>query len=667
MPKLMRREKPREATKCPPHVQKRLTRGKQRLDEIKPPRELALRFLAGDQYARLTKEGLYNPDLSRSSTDFAPWQERSKLNLLIDIYRREVSAGLSRVPAYDVRRTSTDPEDEAGARIAQRVAEWGYNEWRIRKHTEKCLGHAIAAAEAFAWPFFNPDAGPLTTAGVREGRIEIRTYSGNQVMWEPGVEYEESHWWGFAMVRSADDLKNMPGYIGPEDLKGNATTSDLINGEQNPAGSELCVVVDYFERPTSKYPEGKWLTLVGDAQILEAQEYPRYEVDPDNFKGDNPGRVHVDGPPAYRLCYIERPDSERGMGLIEHTVDGQRGFNNTTNRQVEWIKAAMNPQAVERDGRVREPITTQPGVKYTFEGSGALDWKPVAPIPQDLGNMRDFYQATIGRIAAQNDVPSGMESGKAYATFIERDQQARAAFLASLADWHAQLMTACLNLVAVHFTTPTLISIRGSLGWEPVNDFRGSMMRGQVNIRVTADSVEPRSRETQRQLIMNMVQLNPGGWPKELVAQAMQEGDLDVLIQDASRDRAKINRLIQRLREGGESVLEMDQSPDGMNPLTGQPYEPDWMPGPSDNAGIWLYTLGSWMKTPDFDGLDQQARDIAEYIYTALKQRQQDEQMQQAMMTAQTAAGLGQANAAAPQTGQMPSLPALGPGEPAAA
>lgn len=652
--------------KCPEYVRKRIQRGEQRLSDIRPKRELALRFLAGDQYARITSQGVYVDDLSRSSTDFAPWQERRVGNLLFDIYRREVSAGLSRVPGYDIRRTSTDPEDEAGARVSQRVAEWGYDEWKIRKHTEKCIGHCVSAAEAFAWPYFNPDAGPYIAEGLREGKVELRTYNGNQVTWEPGVDYEDSQWWAFAMVRSAEDVMQSKGYIGPGNLKGNATTSDVINSEQRPSGNELVVVVDYFERPREGYEDGRWITTVGEHQVFEEQTFPRYEVDPENYEGDAPGRITVDGPPAYRLAYSERPDSERGMSLLEHLIDSQRAYNNSVNRTIEWIKLALNPQAVEKDGRVREPLTPKPGTKYTFEGSGDLVWKDAPQIPPDLAGMREFAQSEMGRIAAQNDIPSGMESGKAYATFVERDQQARAAFLANLADWHAQVMTGCLNLVAVHFTTPKLISLRGRLGWEPIENFRAAMMRAQVNVRVEPDSIEPRSREAQRQLIMNLVQINPGAWPKELIAQAMQEGDLDVLVEDASRDRAKINRLIQQLRRGGESVLEMDQSPDGMNPLTGEPYEPDWMPGPSDNVGIWLYTLGSWMKTPDFEDLDQQARDIAEYIYVTLKQREQGEQMQQAVMTAQTAAGLGSRNAASPQMGQMPSLPALGAGEQAA-
>ncbi len=671
-------KRPTEPVPVPGDVLKRVRRGKEELREITPKRELSSRFLSGEQYARISREGVYSPDMSRSTTDFAPWQERRVGNLLFDVYRREVSAALSRVPDYEIAGRQTDPEDEAGARIAERVADWGHVEWGLRKIHEDALGKAVVKAEAFAWPYFEPDAGPVVGededgSPIREGGVCVHVYAGEQVMWEPGLAYERSRWWAFAQARSVDDVKNSEGYIGPEELKGNAKTSDLVNDSQAPSSGDLVVVVDYFERPSEKYQDGRWLTMVDDTLIYESADYPVYEVDPEDYEGDAPGRVTVDKPPAVRLVFSEHPDHKRGMSLFEHLIDPQRSYNNSVNRIVEWIKLTMNPQAVVLNGRLKEPLSSQPGVRYTAEGADDVKWREPGQVPNALPDMRDFSAQEIGRIAAQNDLPAGVESGKALATFVERDQMASATFRANFADFAADLMTRCLSIVACHFTTPMLVSLRGRLGWEHVKDFRGAMMRAQVNVRVDPSSIEPRTKEGQRQLIQNLIALFPGAWPKEIVAHAMQEGNIDILTEDDQRDRARINRIIERIRGGEDMLFGQDTSPDGIDPVASeqagaeQPYAPDWMPAEYDNVGLWLYTFGSWMKTPDYESLPQNLKDVARRIYSQLLVYRQGEEQRQQMMVAQKAAGLGTANAAAPQDAQMPSLPAVDGGEAQAA
>jgi hypothetical protein len=52
-----------------------------------------------------------------------------------------------------------------------------------------------------------------------------------------------------------------------------------------------------------------------------------------------------------------------------------------------------------------------------------------------------------------------------------------------------------LLLVARFYTEPRLIEIRGRMGWESIQDFRGSHLLGQTNVRVFPGSLEYLNRQ----------------------------------------------------------------------------------------------------------------------------------------------------------------------------
>src|SRR6185436_14594450 len=132
-------------------------------------------------------------------------------------------------------------------------------------------------------------------------------------------------------------------------------------------------------------------------------------------------------------------------------------------------------------------------------------------------------------------------------------------------------------------------------------------------------------------------------------------GFIEHITEGYDQDVAKVNRIINRIRDG--SVMEMptrQEMIEVVDPVTGQPQLvpediPGWMPNEWDNDAVWKQQLGLWMKTQDYELLaatKPERAEVAKLMWAgidqlSIKKAQKDAQQQQAM-----AQSLGMGNAA---------------------
>ncbi len=109
----------------------------------------------------------------------------------------------------------------------------------------------------------------------------------------------------------------------------------------------------------------------------------------------------------------------------------------------------LNPQIIVTNGKILSgKLTDMPGA--IIQGVGEIQVKPVPQIPQELFRQKEEAIIDIGRISAQNDIPSGVESGAAIQYLLEKDSSRRAGFYNNLAQFHSRLARHCLYLVQRH-------------------------------------------------------------------------------------------------------------------------------------------------------------------------------------------------------------------------
>src|SRR3954453_20619133 len=191
------RHQPRATVGAPPPriVKDRLERGWRETLKDAPKRRLCARFEKGDTYWYLTSKQVLTAQNTVTNPDGSgklPWRIRNTYNFIKPIVQSKVSQATQRIPSYETSPTSTDPEDWGAAKLSERVAMYGYDQWRVRGATVDTVKMAIAhGGEGFAEPSFDANVGPYIPVmddsgpsfqGI--GDIRLATYSRNEVIWE---------------------------------------------------------------------------------------------------------------------------------------------------------------------------------------------------------------------------------------------------------------------------------------------------------------------------------------------------------------------------------------------------------------------------------------------------------------------------------------------------
>jgi hypothetical protein len=313
-------------------------------------------------------------------------------------------------------------------------------------------------------------------------RVKIMTFTGNQVISEPGVDFDESPWFAIDRPWPIEKVRDLPGFVSElvagNDLKADAVTSDF--SDDNVESDNLVIVTEYFERPCPKYPEGRCMTFANDRPIVD---YRLIDPSATEWWGTYPLRDHenrvVDEPLLHRLVYRHDGSRDSDLGLTWLLIDFQRTIQDCYNKIVEWKNRSLNPQMLAPIGSIQGTRTDEPGeVIYYKPGANNIkpEWEQAVPPPQALYQLIDRALSDMRDIAADNDFNADPNVAAKTVNAVDVQAQSRwEKFMASVEEWDSRLMRHCLLLVARHYTEPRLLQIRGR--WDQpqrIEDFKGS-------------------------------------------------------------------------------------------------------------------------------------------------------------------------------------------------
>jgi hypothetical protein len=432
----------------------------------------------------------------------------------------------------------------------------------------------------------------------------------------------------------------------------------------------MALLTTYYERPSSRYPEGRCFYIANDRQIWPQDDYPL--KDPDGSA--------VDEPALHPLSWVIDPEDDRDMGLVEDLIDPVRGAQDCLNKISEWKNRCLVPKILAPINSIVNRPTDEPGqiVYYKPTGPNPPTWEQVPQIPQELFQ---FQQVLLGIMqSASSDTQLQAQANLAAQTVqavIEQDQSRWQDFLASLAELHSRVARHCLTLVARHYSEERLLALQGPNGPDLTPGFRGKDLLSQTNVRVFPESLQAVSQQAVEQRATNWAQL---GWISPTAAmRAINAGTTDGLLEAYMDDVGRMNTIIQRLKLGPDAVFNMPQRWDPyqpatdletgqpmIDPETGQPvmggYVPGWMPRKFDDADVQLEVLTAWMKGNEFQRQDPSIQEAAYQIFDALTNQQLEQQAKQQAQIQALAEQQGMNNAGKPQTDSkpMPSQPAVG-------
>jgi hypothetical protein len=660
---------------APNDIQQKILRGRQEMRKDHNLRELCQKFFENKHYWYLNAEGALRFQTSGmvgiASATKPNYRIRNTYNWVGAIVEAKTSAATQRVPGYEVTPSTDDSDDQAAASLASQVATYGYDQWRVRRNTTKAVQNALVQREGFIMPYFDTSVGPFEQQpdGTWEGQGEVRlmTLTRSEVMKEPGVDFDDSRWYGIERARLREEVKQIPGYV-----PGSLDEDEAPDGHKT---DQMVLVTEYLERPCQKYPQGRRCFVYRGRIIVDYRQDPACEPDwTDWFEPypylDADGKV-ADEPVIHRLSYTVNSQGD-DLGLVERLVDLQRTVNDCWNKILEIKNRALLLQVLAPVGSNVQRRDDTPGATFYYNAVAGVkpDWEP-APDPQLLAQLQQIMAAAIDQmrnLAADLDVQADprLSEGTVNAA-IQNSQNRWQSFLGDLAEFHSRLMRHCLVIVARYYTSERQIQIRGQYGWQPMQSFVGQDLRSQVNIRVLPGSLEAKSRQT----IQSEIQFLQANWPGSIAPEAalaaIHGGSYDGLLRSYENDIAKAWRIIRRLRAGGDAmnsfgtrfepdIPDLSQLPD---PITGQHplgvEVPNWMPAEQDNITIWRQVIGDYMKTEDFESLDPSAQNNFRLIWRGLTASEQMRAAEQSAQQQVQAESLGMNNAAKPQ--MPPPLP----------
>ena len=354
-------------------LQKRLERGRKDMMRDAHKRRLCHKFEKNETYWRIGERNILIEDSTITVPGGKPPHKiRNRYNFIKPLVQGKVSAATSKIPSYDVSPTTSDPEDIGAARIAQRISVFGYDKWHIRDASKKAVKNAVVSGDGFAWPYFDPNVGPfkLNQDGKYEGvgEIKVRILNGNQVYWEPGVDFEDSGWFCVEMNLPLEEVKAFPGYDDRVTLEADGSSANNLM-ESKTETDNLVTVTCYFERPCLKYPTGRYFISANKRVIVPETDYPL---------ADGEGNV-LDEVCIHRLQWDVNGDSNRELGLVWELIDFQRTIQDCYNKLLEWKNRTLNPQMLSPEGSMTEPRNDIPGWNYEYKPIGGL--KPEWEVP----------------------------------------------------------------------------------------------------------------------------------------------------------------------------------------------------------------------------------------------------------------------------------------------
>lgn len=596
----------------------------------------ALAFLEGRQYVyRMAKARRIDELETREGGAKPRYRARTTRNLYTKHIMAEVSAGVQRVPGYDVVPTTTDPDDVSAARLSVKILHDLYDRLKLRKYLTICRIYSVTCGEGFLRPYWNPRAGKPLPDGLFEGEICMEVYGPDEVFWQAGSRFDRSPYVCVETAKTLAEVKALPGFNGAElqaDVKSNTS---LVSGQlsRNNNRPDSVLVTEYLELPTEKYPLGRRAFFANDKQITATENYPM------PIRGES-GYEHC----IHAMPYIPTPHRDRDLGLGTKLADAQRVINDVINKAIQWKNLAIKPQIMAPVNSIIDRLTDEEGaiIRYRPIGGYKPEWRTPPPIPESLFRMKDDAVRDMQDIASQHSLPPGVESGKGLDAVYQQDQSVTAFIIEAIADFHAQLGRHLLHYAQRYYTHERLLQLSGKYAPDAafIGRYKGADIREQTNVRVSSASVEPRTRQAMEAKVFAMVDRQMIA--PEVGTRAIEGGYAESLIADYELDIAKQHREIDDM-----VLMGVEELPGGDVPIAAA----------FDNHEVHLDELHRWMKTKDFEDQPEPVKLAATLHEQQHKAMQAGDEAQ--IVAAQTAVAeeRGRANAARPSGKPMPSAP----------
>ena len=347
--------------------------------------QLALSFLNGNQNVRVTELG----DLVEDEEGYE-WQEKQTYNHIAPILEARL-AKLARVqPTVSVRAEGPEESDLQVAKLSSKIVKSCFESLKLKDLVLQATLWSETCGSVFYKITWNGAAGRVVGGTeahpIFEGEAEVSVCPPFEVYPEDlsAMNLSEVRSLIHAKAMHVDEIAERWGVtVDPEPVR-------VFSGEsvKNPRLTEkeksdrYAMVLEYYERPTKTYPQGRLLTVCGKELLYEGA-LP-YTNEKRNMRGF----------PFVLQNSLNNAGSLFGSCVVERCIPIQRAYNAVKNRKLELMNRISGGVLAVEDGSVDvEALSDEglaPGKILVYrQGSRAPSYLDAGSIPPEYNREED--------------------------------------------------------------------------------------------------------------------------------------------------------------------------------------------------------------------------------------------------------------------------------------
>lgn len=384
--------------------------------------ELNINFLNGNQYCDVNSKG----EILEENKAFY-WQGQNVFNHIAPIIDTRLAKFSCIAPTVSVRPKTDDDMDVAGASVAEKLLESVLKKNNMKEVVDKATVWSETCGTAFYKVVWDEKGGnkigECNGNEIYEGEANVVAISPFEIFPSSlSVEnIEQCQSIIHARAMRVDLIKELYGI----DVAGHnlnvqtlQKTTNFSKEDQNVI-SDAVVVIEKYEKPTSRYPLGRLITVAGD-KLLYVGDLPYKNA-------ENGNRTY----PFVKQCSLEQAGCFFGSSIIERLIPVQRAFNAVKNRKHEFLNrlsmAVMTVEdgSIDVDDLMEEGLS--PGKVLVYrQGSKAPEIMSEMTMPNSFDAEEDRLLNEFVVISGVSNVTSSasnatLSSGTSLEILVEQD------------------------------------------------------------------------------------------------------------------------------------------------------------------------------------------------------------------------------------------------------
>lgn len=536
---------------------------------------------------------------------------RLVVNLVLSYWRRTKAKLTANKPGYYVRPASTDQQDVERARLDEKVLESEMDRMSFQPNYKKLVGEMLQCGSGLFWLAWDPFAGdpmyqeqpktdwlgeqqmhpqtgePMTEQVPLQDENGRHMHTGENVLEvcspfeiqadSQSTGEDDARWIMRNKIRSLSWIrdnypekgkfvKSEPTYITDfyqkrmKQIVGMfGYTTEAQEGQSDSEVPKDCAVVhDYWERPTTKFPKGRNVTVAGNVLLHDDKN----DYDHGQF-------------PLVKADEITIPDRFWGMSIIEQLIPLQKNYNRARSQEIENRTLVGRPKwMVPRTAKVRQSsFDSEPGEKIDYN-PGPRGERPELVQPGSISQasmqeiahtLSDFQEVSASHEVSKGILPSANIPAEGIQMLQQTDETSMGDTVTNLDNMLVKLGKMILSNCAQYWDEERMVRATGEGDRLEAQKVTGQDLKGEnrhadyFDVRITPGSTLKKDPEQQRKTVTDLIQLgilNPAS-DKDKIAKMLELGSVQDLFADLRLDENWAQRE-NELMEMGDYVVPRD-------------------------------------------------------------------------------------------------------------